>query len=67
VQLRDQVNRLQIQLNHGHSGFSEFKEKKAAEIRGLQNEIQKLKEQVNVSITSDVVKYIIFSCFIRQV
>ena len=53
-QLRDQVNRLQIQLNHGHSGFSEFKEKKAVEIRGLQNEIQKLKEQVNVVKYPDV-------------
>ena len=45
VQLRDQVGRLQVQLNHGHSGFAEFKEKKLAEMSALQNEMQKLKDQ----------------------
>ena len=44
-QLRDQVGRLQVQLNHGHTGFAEFKDKKVTEMSALQNEIQKLKEQ----------------------
>ena len=45
-QLREQVNRLQVQLNHGHTGFTEFREKKLAEVQTMQIEIQKLKEQV---------------------
>lgn len=43
--LREQVNRLQVQLNHGHTGFAEFKERKAVEIEALQSQIQDLKQQ----------------------
>ena len=45
-QLRDQISRLQVQLNHGHTGFADFREKKSAEIELLQAELTKLKEQV---------------------
>ncbi len=47
-QLRENTNRLQIQLNHGHTAFAEFRDKKSVEMRNLQSEIQKLKEQVCV-------------------
>ena len=41
--LREQSQRLQVQLNNGHSGFADFKEKKAKEILELKNTIENLK------------------------
>jgi hypothetical protein len=48
-QLFIQVNRLQVQLNLGHSGFTEFRDKKSSEILLLQQEIAKLRQQVIIS------------------
>ena len=41
--LREQCQRLQVQLNQGHSGFSEFKEKKTKEIDELKAHIDEIK------------------------
>ena len=41
--LKDQCQRLQVQLNQGHSGFSEFKEKKTKEIDELKAHIDEIK------------------------
>ena len=38
--LREQSQRLQVQLNNGHVGFSDFKEKKAKEVQELKNTIE---------------------------
>merc|ERR1719210_2720247 len=41
--LREQCQRLQVQLNQGHSGFSDFKEKKTKEIEDLKAHIDEIK------------------------
>ena len=41
--LREQSQRIQVQLNQGHSGFKEFKEKKLKEINELNAIIENLK------------------------
>ena len=46
--LREQSQRLQVQLNNGHSGFADFKEKKAKEVAELQSKIENLSQKVNV-------------------
>ena len=38
--LREQSQRLQVQLNNGHVGFSDFKEKKSKEVQELKNTIE---------------------------
>lgn len=40
---REQTQRLQVQLNQGHSGFKEFKEKKLKEVNELNAIIENLK------------------------
>ena len=40
--LREQSQKLQVQLNNGFSGFKDFKEKKAKEIQNLQAKIDDL-------------------------
>lgn len=44
--LREQNQRLQVQLNHGRSGFAEFKEKKAKEVADLLAQIESLTVKV---------------------
>ena len=45
--LREQCQRLQVQLNQGHTGFSEFKEKKTKEIDELKAHIDEIKVMKN--------------------
>lgn len=40
--VREQSQKLQVQLNNGFSGFKDFKEKKAKEIQSLQAQIEDL-------------------------
>ena len=41
--LREQNQRLQVQLKQGHTGFADFKEKKTKEIDELKASIESLK------------------------
>ncbi len=50
--LREQVQRLTVQLNKGHSAFAEFKEKKNAEIANKAETIKQLSQQVSKVILS---------------
>ena len=46
VSLKEQSQRLQGQLNFGHTAYAEFKEKKNAEVQKLEGHIKELENQV---------------------
>jgi len=46
------VQRLQVQLKNGHSGFADFKGLKQAEIEALKQEIFDLKNAVRIFFVS---------------
>ena len=45
--VREQSQKLQVQLNNGFSGFKDFKEKKAKEIQSLLAQIEDLSKETN--------------------
>ena len=55
--LREQCQRLQVQLNQGHSGFSEFKEKKTKEIDELKAHIDEIKVLNDLTNFSNKILY----------
>ena len=46
--LREQNQRIQVQLKQGHTGFAEFKEKKTKEIDELKADIESLKVKKSI-------------------
>ena len=48
--LKEQTQRLQGQLNFGRTSYAEFKEKKAAEVQNLQDQVKDLESRVRSSL-----------------
>ena len=48
--LKEQSHRLQVQLNNGHSGFADFKEKKAKEVQDLKTKLEELSLMVILQV-----------------
>lgn len=46
LELKEQNQRLQVQVNNGYTGFEDFKKRKNAEIEVFQNQVEQLTEQV---------------------
>ena len=49
VSLKEQSQRLQGQLNFGHTAYAEFKEKKTTEVQKLEDHIKELENQVRTT------------------